>query len=85
MASALEAVFPGQAYRIGGDEFVVLLQDIPQKTFEGKVKQFREELRRQDVSAAVGMVWEPQTREAEVLLRRADERMYEEKQKMKAL
>lgn len=84
-ASVLEAVFPGQAYRIGGDEFVVLMQGIPQETFEEKVKQFRAELQRQNVDAAVGMVWEPHTRDAEVLLRRADERMYEEKQKMKAL
>ena len=85
MANALEAVFPGQAYRMGGDEFVVLMQGIPQEAFEEKVKQFREELQRQNVNAAVGAVWEPHTRETEALLHRADERMYEEKQKMKAL
>lgn len=83
MASALEAAFPDKAYRIGGDEFVVLMQDIPQEVFEENVLQFREELQRQNVCAAVGAVWEPHTRDLEALLRRADERMYEEKQKTK--
>ncbi len=83
MASALEAAFPEKAYRIGGDEFVVLMQDVPQEVFEENVLQFRKELQRQNVGAAVGAVWEPCTRDLEALLRRADERMYEEKQKMK--
>lgn len=83
MASALEAAFPEKAYRIGGDEFVVLMQDIPQEVFEENVRRFRAELQRQNVCAAVGAVWEPHTRDLEALLRRADERMYEEKQKMK--
>lgn len=83
MVSALEAAFPDKAYRIGGDEFVVLMQDIPQEVFEENVLQFRKELQRQNVCAAVGAVWEPHTRDLEALLRRADERMYEEKQKTK--
>lgn len=85
MASALETVFLGQAYRIGGDEFVVVLQGVPQEAFEGRVRQFREELVRQNVSAAVGAVWQTYTQDPDGLLRKADERMYEEKQKMKAL
>lgn len=83
MAAALEAVFPGQAYRIGGDEFVVVLRGTPQATFEEQVRQFRTEMQRQDVSAAVGAVWVEQTADLEELMRQADDRMYQEKEKMK--
>lgn len=83
MADILKEVFPQQAYRIGGDEFVVILPGIPESEFDAKVQQFREALRRQQVSAAVGSVWEPAPEDVEVLLRRADDRMYCEKEKMK--
>lgn len=83
MARVLETVFPRQAYRIGGDEFVVVLQDIPEQTFAEKVQQLQDELQLQGVSAAVGTVWEQHPEDLEVLMRRADDRMYQEKEKMK--
>ncbi len=83
MAAALEAVFPGQAYRIGGDEFVVVLQNIQQAAFEEKVRQLRDELLRQNVSGAVGAVWQAHPTDLEGLMRQADDRMYQEKEKMK--
>lgn len=83
MAEILKEVFPQQACRIGGDEFVVILPGIPEPEFEAKVQQLREALRRQKVSAAVGSVWEPAPEDVEVLLRRADDRMYCEKEKIK--
>ena len=83
MAEILKEVFPQQAYRIGGDEFVVILPGIPEPEFDAKVQQLREALRRQQVSAAVGSVWKPAPEDVEVLLRRADDRMYCEKEKIK--
>lgn len=83
MDDLLKEVFPQQAYRIGGDEFVVILPGIPESEFDAKVQQLREALRRQQVSAAVGSVWEPAPEDVEVLLRRADDRMYCEKETMK--
>ncbi len=83
VAAVLEAVFPGQAYRIGGDEFVVVLQDLAQAAFEQKVQQLRAELLRQDVSAAVGAVWEQCPEDLEVMMRQADDCMYREKEAMK--
>lgn len=83
MADILKEVFPQEAYRIGGDEFVVILPGISEKEFDAKVQQLREELLRQEVSAAVGSVWERASGDLEVLLRRADDRMYCEKEKTK--
>lgn len=85
MADILKEVFPQEAYRIGGDEFVVILPGISEKEFDAKVQQLREELQRQEVSAAVGSVWEQASGDLEVLLRRADDRMYCEKERMKRM
>lgn len=82
MAGALQAVFPRQAYRIGGDEFAAVLLDIPQETFAEKVQQLRQELAQRQVSAAVGTVWEAAPTDLEALMRRADARMYQEKETM---
>ena len=83
MAEILKMVFPQQAYRIGGDEFVVILHEIPQEKFAAKVQQFRDELVRQKVSAAVGSVWEQAPEDLEAMLRQADDLMYSEKERMK--
>lgn len=83
MAAVLEEVFPRQSYRIGGDEFTVLLQNIPQEEFEAKVQQLRQRLEQRNVSAAVGTVWVPHTADVEALMRNADDRMYREKEMRK--
>ena len=83
MAEILETVFPQQAYRIGGDEFVVILHGIAEEAFGSKVQQLREELRRQEVSASIGSVWEGTPEDLEAMLRRADDLMYCEKEKTK--
>lgn len=84
-------------YRIGGDEFVVILEGKAQDGAEEKISAFREEMARQQadeslqpwekVSAAVGMAKYEQGRDAttEEVLRRADEAMYREKIAMKAV
>ena len=84
-------------YRIGGDEFVVILEGKAQEGAEEKISAFREEMARQQadeslqpwekVSAAAGMAKYEQGRDAttEEVLRRADEAMYREKIAMKAV
>lgn len=82
-ADALNEVFPGQAYRIGGDEFVVLLCPIGQELFERKVEQLRAALVHHQVGAAVGSVWHTAVEDVDTLLQEADEQMYEEKVRTK--
>ena len=80
-ADALNEVFPGEACRIGGDEFVVICCPVTQERFEQQVADLRAALARRDVDAAVGSVWEPVVEDMDAFLHEADERMYREKEK----
>lgn len=83
-------------YRIGGDEFVVILEGKAQEGIEGKIRAFKDEIARlqadeslqpwEKISAAVGIAkYEKGThREPEEVLRKADEAMYADKLAMKA-
>ena len=82
-ADALNEVFPGEGYRIGGDEFVVLRCPIGQEDFADKVHQLREALVRHDVDAAIGSFWQPLVEDLPAFLREADDRMYREKERQK--
>ena len=80
-ADALNEVFPGEACRIGGDEFVVICCPVTRERFEQQVADLRAALVRRDVDAAVGSVWEPVVEDMDAFLREADDRMYREKEK----
>lgn len=80
-ADALNEVFPGEACRIGGDEFVVICCPVSQERFEQQVADLRAALARRDVDAAVGSVWMPVVEDMDAFLREADDRMYREKEK----
>ena len=80
-ADALNEVFPGEACRIGGDEFVVICCPVTQERFEQQVADLRAALARRDVDAAVGSVWKPVVEDMDAFLHEADERMYREKEK----
>ena len=84
-------------YRIGGDEFVVILEGNAQKGAEERIRAFKEEIARlqadeslkpwEKISAAAGLAKYEKGRDAstEEVLRRADEAMYREKIAMKAV
>lgn len=82
-ADALNEDFPGEGYRIGGDEFVVLRCPIGQEDFADKVHQLREALVRHGVDAAIGSFWQPLVEDLPAFLREADDRMYREKERQK--
>ena len=83
-------------YRIGGDEFVVILEGKAQEHAEEQIRAFKDEIARlqgddtlqpwEKVSAAAGLAKYEKGRDAstEEVLRRADEAMYREKIAMKA-
>ncbi len=84
-------------YRIGGDEFVVILEGKAQEGAGEQIRAFKDEIARlqadetlqpwEKVSAAAGLAKYEKGRDAstEEVLRRADEAMYREKIAMKAV
>ena len=84
-------------YRIGGDEFALLLEGRAQEGAEAHIKAFKEEMAQlqadeslqpwEKVSAAVGLAKYVQGEHdlADTVLRQADEYMYADKVAMKAV
>ena len=82
-ADALNDVFPGEACRIGGDEFVVICCPVTQGKFEQQVEALRAALVRHQVDAAIGSFWQSLVEDLPAFLREADDRMYREKERQK--
>ena len=83
VADALNDVFPGEACRIGGDEFVVICCPVTQEKFEQQVEALRAALVRHQVDAAIGPFWQSLVEGLPAFLREADDRMYREKERQK--
>ena len=72
-------------FRIGGDEFVFLSQNIAQDMFHKKIRNMRIECERKHPGAlSLGALWEVAPPNIEVMIRECDRRMYQEKKKIKA-
>lgn len=80
-AKALEEVFPAESiYRAGGDEFTVILTGVTAKELEKKVADLREVSQKYEhVIFAIGYYVEEDFTKAREALKRADEKMYEDK------
>lgn len=74
------SVFTEEAYRIGGDEFVIIATDIEEEVFQNKVSLLRELLDKENVSVSVGFLWKESCDSLEVMLREAEKEMYKEKE-----
>ena len=80
-ARSMLAILPENAYRVGGDEFVLICFDMDEKIFRSKVRDICDSIAAKKISVSVGIVWEESSSELETMLRRADDLMYEEKKK----
>lgn len=80
-AGTIAGIFAEDAYRVGGDEFVVILLDVSREDFARKTEQLRRQMQENSVDASIGGVWQASTENLEDLLRRADENMYREKKR----
>lgn len=78
-----------RAYRIGGDEFVVLVQNCTQEELDACLADILAELDRRNegakipCDAAVGAAWSDEVVDLEELVGQADRRMYEDKERKK--
>lgn len=69
-------------YRIGGDEFVVLCEDISKQLFEELVIWLSEEFKENMVySVSIGSIWSEDNIDINKLIKIADERMYQDKKR----
>jgi diguanylate cyclase (GGDEF)-like protein len=78
---AIREVFPPDSlYRIGGDEFLVILSDIEKAEFFEKEVKVRESFKAHDVQVAIGAVYaDSYARNFDELKSQADDLMYKDK------
>lgn len=72
-------IFPEHAYRIGGDEFVVIVPEISEAEFEQKMQKLRDVMLKNEVSVSIGSVYGEKEENLEQMLKEADQKMYVEK------
>ncbi|WP_029233259.1 diguanylate cyclase domain-containing protein [Butyrivibrio sp. VCB2006] len=61
-------------YRIGGDEFIVIMPEVDEDVFETLIKKLKTKLKH--VSVSVGSVWSSDSKNIRSSIREADEAMY---------
>lgn len=81
VAEIIKEAFPKRAYRIGGDEFAVIIWKIDQEEFERKMSVLQEAMKQHEVSVSLGYLWKENCEDLEELLKEADQCMYEAKKR----
>ena len=82
-AGILTKVFaPSCVFRAGGDEFVIIVDDIEQESFFEEVRKMEDILaKEQGIAMAVGYKWAESAMNLNETVKKADEAMYENKQR----
>lgn len=88
VADELYAAFPNKAYRIGGDEFVLLLNKISEIDLKDKIEEIKDNLNNnpslpKNAISAGYCIWSPENNDIKAMLNIAERRMYKEKQLIK--
>ena len=84
-ADAILSVFSKNAFRVGGDEFVVAEAEIEEAQFLKKMAQLRKEMENRQVSVSIGSLWKETEDDIIGMMKQADNRMYEEKKRYHAM
>ncbi|SFN73381.1 diguanylate cyclase (GGDEF) domain-containing protein [Pseudobutyrivibrio sp. UC1225] len=78
-AGVVASVFKKKyCYRIGGDEFIVIIPNITKEHFEEEVSKLRKKAK--TISIAAGAIWSDNARDMENLIDQADKLMYVDKE-----
>lgn len=78
-AGTLVKKFPENAYRIGGDEFVIIMPDVNKNIFEREILKLQDEIQNKGVSISMGYLWRESVTNVIEMLNEADKLMYEKK------
>lgn len=79
-AKIISDIFYKKCYRIGGDEFVIIVPEMEQTDFEERIAVLRENMRTAHISIAIGFVWEEVCEDIQKLLKKAEKQMYADKE-----
>ena len=80
-AKHIGAFFDEDAFRIGGDEFTVVMIDVDENEFNQKVQDTITQLNADGISIAAGRAWHDGDITLTVQLQEADQKMYQDKQR----
>lgn len=76
-----EYFMPEQAFRIGGDEFVIAVKDCPRELFKEKLGNVRRKIKELDFGdVSCGYIWEQYPRNIDTLFHNADKLMHMDKE-----
>lgn len=78
-AERIMQLFPENSYRIGGDEFVILVPDIEQNIFSEKILQLEKSMQQAEISISLGTTWAASCSDLNALLKEAEKQMYQNK------
>ncbi len=80
-AAVIQKEFGSHAFRIGGDEFTVILPGISEEDFRAAIDRIASEFKEKGMSVSIGVSWAGSDNDIEAQLHHADSLMYEDKQK----
>ncbi len=78
-AELMTELFEDHVYRVGGDEFVIVVKDWANEDFADRIDLLKQKMKEKKVSVSLGMLWKPTIDNLEQMLKQADFIMYEEK------
>ena len=80
IANTLKDVFEGhEVYRLGGDEFLVFVRNVPCEAVKKVIKRFGEQLKSKNYYTSVGLSYRTQSTNIDDMVKEAEARMYEAK------
>lgn len=80
VARNISKVFEENAFRIGGDEFVMIVPDVEQTVFGEKIEQVNALMQKEQLSVSIGVSWSEKDVDIMEQMNLAEKRMYEQKE-----
>ncbi len=83
VADIIRNIFPHCSYRIGGDEFAIVISNMKLSIFENKIENLKTELNNKNRSVAIGYATSQEGNNSQEIYAIADSKMYDDKNAFK--